>query len=126
MQTTTSILRTRIAKLGDKEFTIEDVTYPDLEIKDHNAFVIAASYSLTRLSYSYDREIEIVRKQKKPTGGYQNVYKVVKLKVIAAKVKRDKIEKDKPVNIWSIVYPEFFNNPYKSLRKKPVVYSKGY
>jgi hypothetical protein len=112
-QTTSSILRERIAKLNKKEFTAEDILYFDPYILDHDAFVKSAISSLCKFAGGRNSEVEIIRKEKCPRGGFQNVYKERNLKVVAPKFKKELhgaiIGKD--VSIWHTVWPELFTLP---------------
>ena len=117
-QTISSILRERIAKLNKKEFTAEDILYFDPYILDHEAFVKSAISSLGKFSGGNNSEIQIVRKEKCPRGGFQNVYKERKLKVIAPKFKKELNGAITPKGFepWQLVWPDMFVLPkFKSM-----------
>lgn len=113
MQTMSAILRDRIKKLGNKEFTLQDLLYDDGTLPDHEAFVRAATSALAKFAYGDPSEITILRTERLPNKSRINIYKVNKLKIVAPKFRKElcgaAIRKD--VNNWKEVYPEMFKVP---------------
>lgn len=119
IQTTASILRERIKKLNGAEFTLKDILYYDPYVLDHDAFVKAATSSLSKFAYGKNSEITIVRTDYTPGRVKVNVYKENKLKVVAPKFKKELNGAQTPKNIevWKDIWPDMFALPkFKSKR----------